>query len=72
MITLSISLVRSTALGFLQDNRRINVMLTRCKKGMVLCTSRKFLEGLAAGFSRWQTPEIALYYGLVGRQTSTI
>lgn len=24
-------------------------MLTRCKKGMIICTSRKFLEGPAAG-----------------------
>jgi regulator of nonsense transcripts 1 len=39
-----ISLVRSTALGFLADLRRTNVMLTRCKKGMIICTSQKFMK----------------------------
>ncbi|KAG1869567.1 AAA domain-containing protein [Suillus subluteus] len=39
-----ISLVRSMALGFLADLRRTNVMLTRCKKGMIICTSQKFME----------------------------
>ncbi|KAG0706774.1 AAA domain-containing protein [Suillus ampliporus] len=39
-----ISLVRSSALGFLADLRRSNVMLTRCKKGMIICTSQKFME----------------------------
>ncbi|KAG2367897.1 AAA domain-containing protein [Suillus spraguei] len=39
-----ISLVRSMALGFLADLRRINVMLTRCKKGMIICTSEKFMK----------------------------
>ncbi|KAG2074296.1 hypothetical protein BDR04DRAFT_202001 [Suillus decipiens] len=39
-----ISLVRSMALGFLADLRRINVMLTRCKKGMIICTSQEFME----------------------------
>lgn len=43
-----ISLVRSTKLGFLQDARRVNVLLTRCKKGLIICTSRNFLEGPAA------------------------
>jgi hypothetical protein len=38
-----ISLVRSTALGFLADTRRTNVMLTRCKKGMIICTSQRFM-----------------------------
>ncbi|KAG1869550.1 AAA domain-containing protein [Suillus subluteus] len=39
-----ISLVRSRALGFLADLRRTNVMLTRCKKGMIICTSQKFMK----------------------------
>jgi len=39
-----ISLVRSTALGFLADLRRTNVMLTRCKKGMIICTSERFMR----------------------------
>jgi regulator of nonsense transcripts 1 len=39
-----ISLVRSTALGFLADLRRTNVMLTRCKKSMIICTSQKFMK----------------------------
>lgn len=43
-----ISLVRSAKMGFLKETRRVNVMLTRCKKGMAICTSRKFVEGAAA------------------------
>lgn len=43
-----ISLVRSDKIGFLQNIRRTNVMLSRCKKSMVICTSRTFLEGIAA------------------------
>ncbi|OAX42497.1 hypothetical protein K503DRAFT_733553 [Rhizopogon vinicolor AM-OR11-026] len=39
-----ISLVRSRALGFLADKRRTNVMLTRCKKGMFICTSQRFMQ----------------------------
>mgnify|MGYP001427369793 CR=1 FL=1 len=40
-----ISLVRSRALGFLSNRRRTNVMLTRCKRGMYVVTSKKFMEG---------------------------
>jgi regulator of nonsense transcripts 1 len=40
-----ISLVRSQALGFLKNLRRTNVMLTRCKRGMFICSSRAFLKG---------------------------
>jgi superfamily I DNA and/or RNA helicase len=43
-----ISVVRSLQLGFLQDVRRTNVMLTRCKKGMIICSSRAFLSRIAA------------------------
>lgn len=40
-----ISLVRSRELGFLNNLRRTNVMLTRCKLGMFIVTSKQFLEG---------------------------
>jgi regulator of nonsense transcripts 1 len=42
-----ISIVRTKKIGFLADQRRVNVMLTRCKKGMKICTSRAFVEGAA-------------------------
>ncbi|KAJ8597229.1 hypothetical protein M405DRAFT_804254 [Rhizopogon salebrosus TDB-379] len=38
-----VSLVRSEGVGFLGNVRRTNVMLTRCKKSMVICTSRDFV-----------------------------
>ncbi|RXW22820.1 hypothetical protein EST38_g3022 [Candolleomyces aberdarensis] len=41
-----ISLVRSKGLGFLDNLRRTNVMLTRCKKGMFIVTSHKFMDGV--------------------------
>ncbi|EIM87813.1 uncharacterized protein STEHIDRAFT_146026 [Stereum hirsutum FP-91666 SS1] len=40
-----ISLVRTEKLGFLRDLRRSNVMLSRCKESMTICSSRTFLEG---------------------------
>ncbi|KAF4614778.1 hypothetical protein D9613_003277 [Agrocybe pediades] len=43
-----VSIVRTNKLGFLNDQRRVNVMLTRCKKGMIICTNRAFIEGPAA------------------------
>ncbi|KAG0705729.1 P-loop containing nucleoside triphosphate hydrolase protein [Suillus ampliporus] len=44
-----ISLVRSQGIGFLKNARRTNVMLTRCKESMVICTSRDFVtNGKAA------------------------
>lgn len=39
-----ISIVRHMGLGFLQDRRRTNVMLSRCKKGMYICTSQRYLK----------------------------
>ncbi|KZT00794.1 uncharacterized protein LAESUDRAFT_665317 [Laetiporus sulphureus 93-53] len=39
-----ISIVRSEKIGFLSNMRRTNVMLTRCKKSMLICTSRAFLQ----------------------------
>ncbi|OBZ72566.1 Regulator of nonsense transcripts 1 [Grifola frondosa] len=40
-----ISIVRSEKVGFLANRRRTNVMLSRCKKGMYICTNRAFLMG---------------------------
>jgi regulator of nonsense transcripts 1 len=42
-----ISLVRSRDLGFLADMRRMNVMLSRCKKGMVIFTNKAYIEKYA-------------------------
>lgn len=42
-----ISLVRSRDLGFLQDKRRMNVMLSRCKRGMVIFTNKAYIEKYA-------------------------
>ncbi|KII85037.1 hypothetical protein PLICRDRAFT_329463 [Plicaturopsis crispa FD-325 SS-3] len=42
-----ISCVRHAKLGFLQNIRRTNVMLSRCKKTMIICTSRAFVNGPA-------------------------
>lgn len=41
-----LSLVRSRGLGFLENVRRTNVMLTRCKRGMFIITSKKFMNGI--------------------------
>ncbi|KAI0359865.1 hypothetical protein OH77DRAFT_1365274, partial [Trametes cingulata] len=43
-----VSLVRSRGLGFLEDYRRTNVMLTRCKRGMYIVTSWGFVWDKAA------------------------
>ncbi|KAI0737249.1 AAA domain-containing protein, partial [Daedaleopsis nitida] len=40
-----ISTVRTTGPGFLRSLNRMNVMLTRCKAGMVVVTNRRFLTG---------------------------
>ncbi|EPS96646.1 hypothetical protein FOMPIDRAFT_52939, partial [Fomitopsis schrenkii] len=42
-----VSVVRSDKPGFLTNSRRTNVMLSRCKRGMVVCASREFLDGKA-------------------------
>ncbi|KAL4064433.1 AAA domain-containing protein [Scleroderma citrinum] len=39
-----VSVVRSNNIGFLQNERRTNVMLTRCKQSMIICTSRAFMS----------------------------
>ncbi|OAX31191.1 hypothetical protein K503DRAFT_670403, partial [Rhizopogon vinicolor AM-OR11-026] len=38
-----VSLVRTEGVGFLRNVRRMSVMLTRCKKSMIICTSRDFV-----------------------------
>ncbi|OCH94375.1 hypothetical protein OBBRIDRAFT_789283, partial [Obba rivulosa] len=43
-----ISVVRSEKVGFLVNPRRVNVMLSRCKRSMIICTSRSFLADKAA------------------------
>ena len=40
-----LSVVRTDKPGFLGFLNRMNVMLTRCKKGMVIVTQRAFLTG---------------------------
>jgi hypothetical protein len=44
-----ISLVRTKRVGFLRDLRRLNVMLTRCKNGMIICTDKRFVNDIASG-----------------------
>ncbi|KAI6155126.1 P-loop containing nucleoside triphosphate hydrolase protein [Pisolithus tinctorius] len=53
-----ISLVRSHRLGFLVHEGRANVMLTRCKKTMIICTSRAFIWGLGASTLVGQLAEV--------------
>ncbi|KAF8554480.1 hypothetical protein OG21DRAFT_1385482, partial [Imleria badia] len=43
-----VSVVRSNEPGFLRHQRRTNVMLTRCKQTMVICSSRAFLSDKAS------------------------
>ncbi|KAL4249785.1 hypothetical protein ABKN59_007614 [Abortiporus biennis] len=43
-----ISVVRSGHVGFLKNPQRSNVMLSRCKKSMVICSSRAYLNGAAS------------------------
>ncbi|KAJ7067048.1 AAA domain-containing protein [Mycena amicta] len=42
-----LSLVRTTNVGFMNEQRRVNVMLTRCKERMTICTNRGFVLGKA-------------------------
>jgi superfamily I DNA and/or RNA helicase len=39
-----VSIVRTSGPGFMTNQRRTNVMLSRCKKSMVICTNRLFLQ----------------------------
>ncbi|KAJ6468871.1 AAA domain-containing protein, partial [Mycena sanguinolenta] len=43
-----VSVVRTDAPGFLRSLNRMNVMLTRAKKGMVIVTSSSFLRAQGA------------------------
>ena len=43
-----VSLVRTAAPGFLALRKRANVLLTRCRVGLVVISSRGFLEGQGA------------------------
>ena len=43
-----VSVVRSRNIGFLQNERRTNVMLTRCKQSMIICTGRAFMSSAQA------------------------
>jgi len=43
-----ISVVRSEKVGFLNNRRRSNVMLSRCKQSMVICTKRTFISEKAS------------------------
>ena len=43
-----VSVVRNREPGFLKNWRRTNVMLTRCKKGMFIFSSKQFLTGPGA------------------------
>lgn len=42
-----ISVVRTKHTGFLTSVNRINVMLTRCRRAMVIVANRKFIDGIA-------------------------
>lgn len=54
-----ISVVRSSNPGFLTSLQRMNVMLTRCRAGLVIVTSRSFLRG---GGERTLLGELAKYW----------
>ncbi|KAK0463444.1 uncharacterized protein EV420DRAFT_1728035 [Desarmillaria tabescens] len=43
-----VSIVQSKKLGFLVNEHHVNVILTRCKKGMIICSSHAFLEGIGS------------------------
>lgn len=45
-----LSLVRSTRQGFLSSIRRMNVLLTRCKQGLIIVSSKDFLGPGGKGF----------------------
>lgn len=57
-----ISLVRSRDLGFLQDKRRMNVMLSRCKRGMVIFTSKAYINKYAGPGKSLVGELISSYY----------
>ncbi|KAK0200665.1 AAA domain-containing protein, partial [Desarmillaria ectypa] len=40
-----VSVVRCREPGFLRSDQRMNVMLTRCRRGLVIVASRSFVSG---------------------------
>jgi hypothetical protein len=40
--------------GFLEDDQRMNVMLTRARKGIIVFGDKKTFEIASAGESRWK------------------
>lgn len=44
-----VSVVRSSHVGFLRSCNRMNVLLTRCRKGLVIVSNRGFLETKGIG-----------------------
>ena len=42
-----LSVVRSEKVGFLSNQRRSNVMLSRCKKSLTICTNLRYLQSTA-------------------------
>ena len=57
-----VSIVRTTSPGFMKNQRRTNVMLSRCKKSMIILTHRGFLtkksvtKTLVGKFSKEHVP----------------
>ena len=53
-----ISIVRTSGPGFMKNQRRTNVMLSRCKRSMMICTNRGFLQRPSvAGTLVWKLAE---------------
>lgn len=48
-----VSLVRSNQLGFVKDNRRLNVALTRARRGLIVVGRRSLLEQSASLWRTW-------------------
>ncbi|KAF7312419.1 AAA-12 domain-containing protein [Mycena indigotica] len=42
-----LSLVRTSNIGFMAEKRRVNVMLTRCKRGLTIVTNKTLVDGKA-------------------------
>lgn len=44
-----VSVVRSTDVGFLRSRNRMNVLLTRCRKGLIIVSNKSFLDRKGKG-----------------------